>query len=65
MADDFFRAPAPSDPSAWPYDQRYWGKCRSCGADFMGPKRAPGCWQCVSETLRDQWTSDHSTREQS
>ena len=35
-------------PSTRPFEG-YFGKCRACEKEFIGPKRAPRCWVCWEE----------------
>lgn len=56
--------PAPSDRD-WPHDQSYVNvkpSCNKCDS-FYGPKRAPSCWQCVSQATREWWLAKFDKEE--
>lgn len=43
------------ESKTWPYNSDYLCHCPVCKEKFSGPKRAPACWECVSQKTKDWW----------
>lgn len=43
----------------WPFWGEYLNICCNCKETFAGPKRAPGCWKCLTPEGRDYYIKEN------